>query len=105
MAEARLHRDEVIDEGKKSEGPCEQNCTGDALFERQCEAKESCQAEEAVVEDAERLVPHPEFDGVRDADPIEIEALQCKLREPKFVRSDILLRELSFMFYIGQLSH
>ena len=74
-AEARLNRDEIIGDGEKREGPGEEDCCGDSAREGEDQAEDSSEREKAVVEDAEGLVPYSVFDGVGDADPVEVETL------------------------------
>ena len=49
MAEACLHGDEVIRQGNEQEGPCEEDCSGNALPECEREAEKAGKADEEVV--------------------------------------------------------
>ena len=76
-AETGLNGDEIIGKRKEREGPGEEDGCGDAALEGEGQAEDGGQGDEAVVEDAEGFVPDAEFDGMGDADPEEVEALQC----------------------------
>ena len=74
-AEARLHGDEVVGEGKQREGPGKQNSARNVSPEGQDEAENAGKRDEAVVEDAEKFIENTVFDRLGNAYPVEVETL------------------------------
>ena len=105
MAEARLNGDEVIGEGDKGEGPGEEDCTGDPLFEGECEAEQAGEAYEEVVCFAGGFDEDAFFGGLGEADPEEEETLEGVVDEAAFVGADGSSCELAFMMDVGRFAH
>src|SRR5271170_8084044 len=105
MAEACLHRDEVIGERHQRKSPREQDGARNPLLERQAEAEKGRQTDEEVIHLTNRLDKDTLFSGLRQADPEEVETLQAVLDETEFVGADILLGEFAFATDISGLAH
>src|ERR1700722_2397547 len=105
MAKARLNSNKVISKREKREGPRKEVGTWDTLLQGKRESEKCGETYEAVVENTKSFVQDPLFDWLRDADPIEVDALQGKHKETQFVRADVFARELAFTLDVGILPH
>src|ERR1700722_12456870 len=105
MAKAGLNSNKVISKREKHEGPSKEFGTWDPLLQRKGKPEKCSETHEAVVENTKSFVQDPLFCRLGDADPVEVEALQGKLKETQFVNADVFARELAFTLNVGILAH
>ncbi len=85
MAEARLHRDEIVRDGHQRKRPRKQDRSGYASFQAESEAKKARQIEKEVVCLAHGFEQDALLGRLGDTDPKEVDALQAVLNKPQFV--------------------
>ncbi len=91
--------------GTSSEGPGEEDGSGDAVFECECEAEKAGEADEEVVGFAGGFDEDAFFGGLGEADPEEVETLEAVVDEAAFVGADLLVGEFAFAADVGGFAH
>src|ERR1700733_10035983 len=105
MPKARLYCNQVIREGHQSKRPREQDGSGDAVFQCECQPEKARKVKKKVVCLAHSFDEDAFLRRFGDAYPEEVETLEAVLNKPQLVCGNLLFGQLAFVAHVGSFAH